>query len=257
MYRSRREPTSRFRSKGKPLQEVLQWTNKDEMVMHEILNAHMIKCLWPMDKKLLARVCSGKAMNMSVNALLAHLARTPLPSNIYHAGTANSSTASANNLYDIVAMSLPAAHRSLTRVPLACLLLSTRITSTSPACLSLLSAITSRLLEVLACEADRGGLLQLLWAATTLNRQYPGDGMVIMYGALDDSLNSSYSETVKELITYGWAVKETEAKGPLNSSSGGDLMQAVGLIPGDYRLLHASGRLDSSVHERVLEKQDL
>jgi hypothetical protein len=60
------------------------------------------------------------------------------------------------------------------------------------------------------------------------------------------SLDGSDTGMVKELTRYCIASREAELKGPSGTRdhAAEDALQTVGLIPGDYKLVHAMGRLD-------------
>lgn len=152
---------------------------------------------------------------------------------------------SSINPYDIVHMTIPAAHRALFRLTIASLLLQTRATNATTTVISIMSALLQQLLQTLAIQAKEAHYSGVVWAAGTLSRPYcTTNGMLLG----EDDVEREYGE----LARYLKAVTEANLKGPSGIATGpvGDCMQAVGLVPPEYKLLHPSGRVDDQLMKR-------
>lgn len=180
-------------------------------------------------------------MNLSLNALLAQVNRPPRSTQQHQQQPLQSQP--SGNIYDTVHMTQPAAHRALLRLPLAALLLQSRVASASPASLSLLSSLLARLLDVLSQIAATSGPEGVAWASLTLSRTYLTAGPVL-----------GKANGCNELYSYMQAAIASQPRGPagLTHVAGEDVMRAVGLVPGDYRLVHADGRMDESVAKMMM-----
>jgi hypothetical protein len=94
----------------------------------------------------------------------------------------------------------------------------------------------ARLLEVLSHHASDFGYSGVVWISATLSRPFPNSGMYA----------GPFDVILRELKDYTHAVVEAQLKGPSGvvAKAEADALQCVGLVPSDYKLLHANGRLD-------------
>lgn len=144
---------------------------------------------------------------------------------------------SNNNIYDTVHMTVPAAHRALCRLTVATLLLQARAgASISNQAMALLSSLLSRLLQVLAGNADK------------YNQSYQSIIDMSAKLALPYSNASAIGtgHATNDLLMYLRQVMQAELRGPRGVTSSD--LGTIGLVPKEYKLIFDYGRIEEPFH---------